>query len=70
MLETLIILSFLSLRTLKNSQWEEVWNVILRIMSHRIRVDIQCGPKVLGLIFLKIEDTCLILIQNKLDWQI
>ena len=30
----------------------------------------QCGPKVLGLIFLKIEETCLFLIQNKLHWPI
>jgi hypothetical protein len=30
----------------------------------------QCGPKVLGLIFLKIEDTHFFLIQNKLHWHI
>jgi len=30
----------------------------------------QCGPKVLGPIFLKIEDTYLFFIQNKLHWHI
>jgi hypothetical protein len=29
-----------------------------------------CGPEVLGLIFLKIEDTYLFFIQNKLHWHI
>jgi len=29
-----------------------------------------CGPKVLGLIFLKIEDTYLFLFQNRLHWHI